>query len=498
MRDVYAGVVARAGAAALGCWCRPIVVVAGLVIWLAGGQLGTRDLPQGGRRPVPAAPAGPTGTRIEQTEEIAVKALEVIKEKVGPENVAISLGYVGVVPSSYPINSVYLWMGGPEEAVLRVALKHDSGVRIEELKEQLRKELPRRLEEWLRPKLVAEGFTPTEIDERVARPEALVRAGRHRQRGDELRLADADRGRRQRPEARRQPRLRREGPGGAGRRSRRCATCSSAQSLDYPTVEVKIDRELAGRSGVTAEDVARSLVAATSSSRFVVPNYWRDPKSGIGYQVQVEIPDRADELAQGDRPGARSSTSGDGQLLLQDVAEIEEGTMPGEYDRYNMRRLVSLTANIQGEDLGPRGRRSIDAGAEGAAGEPPRGVQVDVRGQVEPMKQMFRGAGAIGPGAWRSRWSHLPAADRLLPVAAAGAGGRCRRCRRCWPASRWRCWSTGTTLNIQSFMGAIMAIGVAVANAILLVTFAERARRGGEPAREAARGRRAATGCGRS
>ena len=79
------------------------------------------------------------------------------------------------------------------------------------------------------------------------------------------------------------------------------------QSLDYPTVSVEIDRERAGLSGVTAEEVARSLVAATSSSRFVVPNYWPDPKTGIGYQVQVEIPDRRHELGQAGRDDPRSS-----------------------------------------------------------------------------------------------------------------------------------------------------------------------------------------------
>src|SRR5207253_2554225 len=137
-----------------------------------------------------------------------------------------------------------------------------------------------------------------------------------------------------------------------------------AQPLDYPTVEVKMDRELAGRAGVTAEDVVRSLVAATSSSRFVVPNYWRDPKTGIGYQVQVEIPiermNSAKEVGQVPirhaslgpiLKDARGQSNG-GMMLLQDVAQIEEGVMPGEYDRYNMRRLVSMTANIQGEDLG--------------------------------------------------------------------------------------------------------------------------------------------------
>src|SRR5262249_34948291 len=162
------------------------------------------------------------------------------------------------------------------------------------------------------------------------------------------------------------------------------------QPLDYPTVEVKVDRELAGRAGVTTEDVARSLVAATASSRFVVPNYWREPKSGIGYQVQVEIPvERMNSPKEVGQVPIRHA--GNGQLLLQDVAQIDEGTMPGEYDRYNMRRVVSLTANVQGEDLGSVAGQIAQALA--AAGEPPRGVLVDVRGQIEPMRTMFGGLG---------------------------------------------------------------------------------------------------------
>ena len=77
------------------------------------------------------------------------------------------------------------------------------------------------------------------------------------------------------------------------------------------------------------------------------------------------------------------------ELLVRDVAEVCEGTMPGEYDRYNMRRLVTITANIEGEDLG-RVIRHVNRALQ-RAGEPPRGVQVDVRGQAVPMEQMFRG-----------------------------------------------------------------------------------------------------------
>src|SRR6185437_15694261 len=166
------------------------------------------------------------------------------------------------------------------------------------------------------------------------------------------------------------------------------------QTLNYPTVEVQVDRERAGFSGVTTAEVARSLVAATSSSRFVVPNYWRDPKKGVGYQVQVEIPQEHMNSIQAVNlvPVKKTLT---GKLLLRDVARLEESTMPGEYDRYNMRRVVSLTANIEGEDLGRVANR-LDRALE-AAGKPPRGVTVAVRGQIVPMRQMFRGLG-VGLG----------------------------------------------------------------------------------------------------
>ena len=98
-------------------------------------------------------------------------------------------------------------------------------------------------------------------------------------------------------------------------------------------------------------------------------------------------------------------------MLLQDVARIEEGIMPGEYDRYNMRRVVSMTANIEGEDLGRTANR-IDAALK-AAGEPPRGVTVDVRGQVVPLRQMFaKGADAL--------------LQELKESKLRGRGGNCR------------------------------------------------------------------------
>jgi multidrug efflux pump subunit AcrB len=252
-----------------------------------------------------------------------------------------------------------------------------------------------------------------------------------------------------------------------------------SQSLDYPTVDVRIDRERAAATGVTAEQVARSLLAATSSSRFMVPNFWRDPTSGIGYQVQVEIPQTLM------RSGADVETvpvkpAGDSPVLLRDVAEVREGTMPGQIDRYNMRRLVSMTAGIEGEDLGRVAGRIAEAIQK--AGKPPTGIQVDVRGQVAPMREMFQGLGFGLVAAVVVVLLLLTAYFQSIRLALASLATV--------PAAMTGVVLllviTGTTLNIQSFMGAIMAVGVAVANAILVVAFAQRANHSGISPHQAA------------
>jgi multidrug efflux pump subunit AcrB len=258
-----------------------------------------------------------------------------------------------------------------------------------------------------------------------------------------------------------------------------------SQPLDYPTIDVTIDREMTGRGGATAEDIARSLLAATSSSRFVVPNYWRDPKSGIGYQVQVEVPiERMNSSKQVGLVPIKNTQNGK-QLLLQDIATIKDGKMPGAYDRYNMKRLISIMANVQGEDLGRVSTRIKKAIED--AGERPAGINVDVRGQIEPMNQMFQGL-LIGLGMavlaifllLTGYFQSVRLALTVMATAPAVIAG-----------VALMLFITNTTLNIQSFMGAIMAVGVATANAILLVTFAEKARRrGDDPLRAALDGAR--------
>jgi multidrug efflux pump subunit AcrB len=460
---------------------RWIVVPAYLAIAVAatvflGQLLGTEIFPQVDAGQFQFRLRAPDGTRIEQTEEMTREALNFIRKQVGPENVEITLGYVGVVPSSYPINSVYLWMGGPEESVMRVSLKRGV-VHVEELKKSLREKLPAHLQEWVKRKWIAEGEPPEKVERLVKSlrlsfepadivndvmsfgsptPIEVVVSGPKM--ADNRTYAEKIRG-----QLAAIPSLR---------------DLQYGQTLDYPTVDVRIDREKAAASGVTADDVARSLVAATSSSRFVVPNYWRDPGSGVGYQVQVEIP-QALMRSSTDIETVPVKTSTETPLLLRDVSTVKESTMPGEVDRYNMRRIVSMTANIEGEDLGRVARRI--SGAVDAAGSAPAGVQVDIRGQITPMREMFSGLtyglGVAVVSIFLLLTAYFQSVRLALTAVAAVPAVLC--------GVVLVLLATGTTLNIQSFMGAIMAIGVAVANSILLVTFAERYRREGRSAIEA-------------
>jgi multidrug efflux pump subunit AcrB len=447
------------------------LVASGLILWLVGSQVGREIFPNVDSGQFQLRLRAPTGTRIERTEELAHKALDVVAETAGRDKIDVTVGYVGMTPPSYSNQSIYLWSSGPGEAILRVAFKPDSGVHIEELKGRLRHELPAKLGAWLREKLQSENMSAEDAEVRIAdlrlsfepadivnevmsfgspTPVEVVMYGPNIK--DNLSYSD-----KVRHELERIPALR---------------DLQMVQAQNYPTIDVNLDRERLGKSGATVGDVTRSVVAATSSSRYVVPNYWADLSSGNGYQVQVQIPtprmDSADQV--GLVPVKKTAT---GQLLLRDVADVTEKTGPAEYDRFNLRRLISLTANVEGSDLG-RVSGEIQKALD-RAGPPPRGVTVDLRGQVAPMREMFRGlavglvlsVGAIFLLLMAYFQSPKLALVSVAAVPAVLAGVAISL------------WLTHTTLNIQSFMGAIMATGVAVANAILLVTFAERHRKAG-------------------
>jgi multidrug efflux pump subunit AcrB len=172
---------------------------------------------------------------------------------------------------------------------------------------------------------------------------------------------------------------------------------------------------------------------------------------------------------------------GQTQPQLTDIAELKPGAMPGLIERYNGQHVVSLTANIHGLTLGEAATRLNPALA--SAGAPPRGVTLRLRGEIPPLEQTISGL-RIGL-LLAVLVIFLLLAANFQSVRLALAIVLTIPAVLCGVVLMLRI--TGTTLNVQSFMGAIMAIGIAVANSILLVTFAEHARREGRPVLEAAR-----------
>src|SRR5438445_4987234 len=422
-------------------------------------RIGTEVFPAVETKQLQLRLRAPTGTRLERTELIEMKAMDVVKNLVGPENVEITTGFIGVQTPNYPINTIYLFASGQHEAVVGVSLKPDAPAVTEALKEQLRHDLKKALPDvaisFEAADIISQVMSfgsPTPIEVAVQGPALPATRAFAEKIRTELVKIDALR------------------------------DLQYAQPLDYPSLQIQIIRDRAGQFGVTAADVGRSLATATSSTRYTDLNFWRDPGSGNGFQIQVEIPQAKmasiEDVA--DLPVMARNTGGTGRPLVSDVATVDYGTTPGEVDRYNMQRVVSFTANVHGTPLGHAG--TVLRQAIARAGAPPRGISVNNRGQVPAFEETLSGL----------RGGLLLSILVIFLLLAANFQSFRLAFAVISPVPAVICGVllmlllTGTTLNVQSFMGAIMAIGISVANAILLVTFAENARREGASVHDAA------------
>jgi multidrug efflux pump subunit AcrB len=432
------------------------LLAAGAALYFVGGGLGTDIFPRVDTNSLQMRVRAPSGTRVERTERIAQQVLDAVEEIVGPENVEKSIAFVGVQPSSFPVNLIFLWTGGPHEAVMRIALNPDSGIPTSQVEEELRKRLPDLAPgtqiAFEAPDLISQVMSfgaPTPIEIAVAGPSLADSEAHARKVVTELGKLDYLR------------------------------DVQIGELLDYPSVEINVDRDRAAQLDVTVEDVGKALAPATWSSRFTTPMYWADPKSGIAYQVQVEIPQSMMQSLE-DVSQIPVKNGASVPTLVGDVADVTFGDAVGEYHRYNMQRMVTVTANVISEDLGTAAadvRRAL-----AALPEPPRGVTVNVRGQVTPMELMTDSlelglllaivAVYLLLAAYFQSLRVAFVVIMAIPAVLAGVS--------------LALMFTGVTLNIQSFMGAIMAIGVSVADSILLCTFAEKYRRAGMTSLEAA------------
>jgi multidrug efflux pump subunit AcrB len=455
------------------------LAVVALILWQVGIRTGTELFPEINSRDFVLRYRPPRGSNFEISRMMGVKILELIEQEVGAQNMDISIGYAGQIAPNYGMNNIVLFMRGPDDGWLRARFREGSKIDLGRFRERMRKIMPEKVIPWMagllekhgvlpevarqRAETCLFGFEPGNIINEVmsfgaATPIEVVVASPN---------LDHSRAHAQR--------IRQEMMKIGCLRD-----VQFQQTLEYPTVEVNIDREKAGLSGVTTEQVGNAAIVATSSSRFIALNYWMNPATGFDYQVEVLVPvermTSSDQVARLPIEQVNSAVN----LMIRDVAEIREGSMPGEYDRVASQRYVSVTANVEGAAMGTAS--GLVAQAIDAAGQPPRGVRVDIRGQLKPMREMFQ-ALAVGLSIavvviliLLTAYFESPRLALIsvsaVPCVLAGVV--------------IMLFVTGTTLNLESFMGTIMCIGVSVSNSVMLVTFAAEHWRGGAPAAEAA------------
>src|SRR5216684_2381464 len=432
-------------------------VVAVLIIVLLGPRMAEEIFPSSASTQFRLRIDGPDGTRVAVTETLVDKVLAAITREAGPNNLETTLGYVGTQPSSYPINTVFLWTSGSQQAIINVGLKPGAKISLGSLEEKLREKLPQEFPgthfSFDPGDLISQTLNfgaPSSAEVAITGPQyADVQSYANRVQQELAKVKEL-------------------------------RDVEFEEPLRYPTVNVHVNRVLAGQLGATANDVGAAIVTATASSRFVAPNYWRDPKSGVSYQVQVQVPQPAMTSLKDIQTIPVNSNTGTHPILSQ-VADIQSTTVPGELDRQNGMWMIIASANVGNSDFA-RAAKEIDR-AIAKAGQAPRGVTTKVRGQVSALKQIFSEL-TIGLALavvvilllLTANFQSLRLALIVISSAPAVLVG-----------AILMLLLTGTTLNLESFMGTIIAIGVAVANAILLVSFAEQNRRNGADPVSAAR-----------
>jgi multidrug efflux pump subunit AcrB len=386
----------------------------------------------------------PDGTRLKVTEA-ATKGVLGILDSTVDHHIGITSAYVGLVPSSFGTSNLYVFNSGTQEAVIQVELDKGYKVNIADLKEKLRHNILNRYPE------LHLSFEPIELTAKImsqgaSTPIEVQVAGKNMSDIEQYadRLVDT---------LKRMSILR---------------DVQIAQPLKCPVVNIDVDRERLSVMGLTIDDISRSITDVTSSSRFTNKNLWLDHKNAYTYQTQVEVPEymmtSVEEL--------KTSPLIQGQMrpVLEDVASISIDTLPGEFDRSGPRRFVTVSANTYKEDLGSA--TAAVRAALSSLGTPPAGLVPEIKGMssllTETLNSLQTGLLAAVVVIFillAANYQSFGTAICVLATVPAVLLG-----------ALLMLLATGATLNLQSYMGIIMSIGVSVANALLIVTNAEKLR----------------------
>jgi multidrug efflux pump subunit AcrB len=463
-RDALGRVMARRGLA-LGV-IAAIVLASGLLLLVVGQDF------------FPTVDAGmmrlhlraPTGTRIEETERQVDAVEQAMREIIPPDELASISDNIGL-PTSYNLAFYQTDSVGPQDADVLVALKPDHAPTmdyVDAIRARVATDFPQ-----MQVYAQAADIVGQVLNFGLSAPIDVQISGLDLAQSNAIAQKLRD-GMRQIP----------------GTRDVRIA-----QLLDYPTLRVDVDRSKALQLGVTEGAIASSVLTSLSSSFLTTPSFWLDPRNNVNYTVAVQTPFKNVDSIQalertplhasvaatyGVTPAVATAGGGSHSQLLANVASVRQDVQPAVINHYTVQRVIDVDCGVRGRDLG-----SVTADVRKLVddlGQLPPGTRIAIRGQSQAMAESFA---SLGGGialaivlvyllmvANFQSWLEPFVIMLAVPGALAGV--------------LWMLWATGTTLNVESLMGTVMAVGVAVANGNLLITFANELREEGYEPMQAA------------
>ena len=384
-----------------------------------------------------------SGTRLSATEEEVARVEQIVREEIPPSELEMTVANIGVTPG---FSSIYTSNSAPHTSFLQVALRDErtksSFAHIDAVRRRIARDMPQ-----LTTFFQSGGLVDAVLNLGMPAPIDVQVSGSNLEANFRI-AADL---------------------AGKFRSLPGVSDVYVPQDLDYPALNVQMDRMRLGKLGLTSREVVQNVITALTSNQMIAPSYWVDPKSGTDYMVTVQYPEQTVQTLNDFRAISLRSPGQAFPARLDAVTTIERTTAPTEVDRYQFRRVIDVYVRPLGEDLG-----RLASAINRIVGETklPRGSRIDVRGMVQGMRQSFR---SFGLGLLLSLVllylilvaqfkSFIDPVLILLAVPPGLAG-----------ALMTLVW-TGTSLNVMSLMGVVMLVGIVVSNSILMVEFAHRQR----------------------
>jgi multidrug efflux pump subunit AcrB len=393
-----------------------------------------------------------TGTRIELTDQLVQQVEQIVREVVPAKDLKIIVSNIGVTPG---FSSIYTPNSGPHTAFVQVGLNaghHLSSFQyMDQVRARLKKELPQ-----VSAYFQTGGLVDAILNLGMPAPLDIQVTGNDMDNTHKIAVDIAKKARAL--------------PG--------VSDVLVPQDIDYPALQLDIDRLRTSELGLNEKEVVGDVITALTSDQMIAPSYWVDPKSGNDYFLTVQYPEgfvkNFADLSSIPLRGANSPRP----TRLDTVSTISHRNSPTEVDHYQLRREMDVYISPAGEDLG-----KVLKGVQKIVGDLnlPSNVRVEVRGSAHAMEVSFRSFGLGLILATVLVYLILVAQfksflDPLLILLAVPTG---------LTGVLIILFATGTTLNVMSLMGVVMMVGIVVSNSILIVEFTRRLREEGRPLREA-------------